>query len=59
MVQYLKSCLRLRQDCRAVTALEYGLIVALVAVVITGALLSLGHDITGILTKLATTITST
>ena len=59
MVPHLKSYLALRQDCRAVTAAEYGLIVALVGVVISGAVLSFGHDAVSILTKLATTIGST
>ena len=57
MVRYLRSFLALRQDRRAVTAVEYGLIVALVGLAIAGALLSLGHDIVTILTRLATTLT--
>ena len=58
MVRYLKSYGALRQDCSAVTALEYGLIVALVGVVISGAVLSFGNTAVSILTKLATTIGS-
>lgn len=59
MLHYLKGYGRFPQDRRAVTALEYGLIVALVGVVISGALLSLGHSMSAILTKLGTTLAST
>lgn len=59
MLQYLKSYRRLAYDRRAVTAVEYGLIVALVGVVISGALLSLGNSMSAILTKLGITLAST
>ena len=58
MVEFLKSWLELRMDRRAVTALEYGLIAALIAVVIIGAVTTLGTNISATFTKVATTITS-
>ena len=51
MLSYLKTWLALKTDRRAVTALEYGLIAALIGVAISGVLLTLG-------TKLAATFTT-
>ncbi len=51
MLSYLKTWLALKTDRRAVTALEYGLIAALIASVIVTA-------VTGLGTKLATTFTT-
>ena len=51
MIEFIKTWLELKVDRRAVTALEYGLIAALIAVVIIGALTTLG-------TKLTTTFTT-
>ncbi len=51
MIAYLMSWLSIRTDKRAVTALEYGLIAALIAVVIITAVTTLG-------TKLSSTFTS-
>ena len=48
MIEYLKTWLELKTDRRAVTALEYGLIAALIAGVIVTA-------VTGLGTKLITT----
>ena len=48
MIEFVKLWLELKVDRRAVTALEYGLIAALIAVVIIGGLTTLG-------TKLSTT----
>ena len=56
MVAYLKSWASLKRDCRAVTALEYALIAALIGVVISAALLRLGTSMKGIFTTLATTL---
>ena len=42
MIDYLKMWLELKVDRRAVTALEYGMIAALIAVVIIGAVTTLG-----------------
>ena len=42
---WLRDLLRLSHDNRAVTALEYGLIAALIAVVIIGAVSTLGQSL--------------
>jgi pilus assembly protein Flp/PilA len=49
----------LKADRRAVTALEYGLIAALIAAVIVGAVSSLGTDISTKFTNLASDINGT
>ena len=51
MIEFVKAWLALKVDRRAVTALEYGLIAALIAVVIIGAVTTLG-------TKLSATFTT-
>ena len=52
MIEYMKTWLELKADRRAVTALEYGLIAALIAVVIISAVTTVGVN----LTKTFTTI---
>jgi pilus assembly protein Flp/PilA len=42
MLQYARKWLALRSDERGVTAMEYGLIAALIAVVIIGAVTAVG-----------------
>ena len=42
MLEYVRSFLALRFDKRGVTAIEYGLIAALIAVVIIGAVTNVG-----------------
>lgn len=51
MLEFVRTLLALRFNKRGVTAMEYGLIAALIAVVIIGAVTSIG-------TKLDTTFTS-
>ena len=58
MIEYLKTYLSLKQDKRAVTALEYALIAGLVAVVIIGAVTSLGNSISGIFLKISTDVSA-
>jgi pilus assembly protein Flp/PilA len=45
MLDFLKIWLALRSDARGVTALEYGLIAALIAAVIITAVATLGNDL--------------
>jgi pilus assembly protein Flp/PilA len=47
MFEYLTSWIQLATDCRAVTALEYGLIAALIAGVIVTAVATLGTSLAG------------
>ena len=42
MIEFIKTWLELKVDRRAVTALEYGLIAALIAVVIIGGVTTIG-----------------
>ena len=58
MIEYIKAWLELKADRRAVTALEYGLIAALIAVVIIGAVTTLGTNISAAFTKVGTAITA-
>jgi pilus assembly protein Flp/PilA len=53
-----KNIRRLRRDNRGATAIEYGLIVALIGVAIMGALSSLGGGVGGMWTKLDTAVQS-
>ncbi len=46
MIEYLKTWLELKTDRRAVTALEYGLIAALMAAIIVGVFGTLGGAFT-------------
>ncbi len=52
MIAIRKNMRRLRSDKRGATAIEYGLIVALIGVAIMGALSSLGGGVGGMWTKL-------
>lgn len=56
MIEYLKSYLSLKHDKRAVTALEYALIAGLIAVVIIGAVTTLGTNISGVFNKIGTDV---
>ena len=58
MIQFAKTWLRLKQDERAVTALEYALIAGLIAVVIIGAVTTLGSTLSGTFTKVSSSIAS-
>ena len=51
-----KNFRRLRRDERGATAIEYGLIVALIGVAIMGALGSLGGGVGGMWTKISTNV---
>jgi pilus assembly protein Flp/PilA len=53
MIDYYKAWLELKIDRRAVTALEYGLIAALIAVVIIGAVTTVGKNLTTTFTTIA------
>ena len=56
MIEFIKLWLELKVDRRAVTALEYGLIAALIAVVIIGAVTTLGKNISGTFTTVSKAI---
>lgn len=56
MIDYVKACLPLSTDRRAVTALEYGLIAALIAVVIIGAVTTVGKNLTATFNTIAGSI---
>ncbi len=56
MLSYLKTWLELKTDRRAVTALEYGLIAALIAVGITASLTALGGSLTSLFNKISTSL---
>jgi pilus assembly protein Flp/PilA len=58
MRAHLRSWLPLRTDRRAVTALEYGLIAALIAGVIITAVTTLGTNISGTFTKVGTAMST-
>ena len=53
MLSYLKTWLALKTDRRAVTALEYGLIAALIAVAISGVVTTLGTKLAGVFTTIS------
>jgi pilus assembly protein Flp/PilA len=54
----LETMIRNRRDERGATAVEYGLMVALIAVVIIVAVGLLGTNLNGIFNKVATSVTS-
>ena len=58
MIEYVKTYLKLKQDERAVTALEYALIAGLIAVVIVAAVSTLGTTINGVFQKVGSGISS-
>ena len=55
----IRTLRRLRSDKRGATAIEYGLIVALIAVAMIGALQTLGGGTNGMWGKLESKITTT
>ncbi len=56
MIEFIKTWLELKVDRRAVTALEYGLIAALIAVVIIGAVTAVGTKLTATFTTIEKSI---
>ena len=58
MIAYLRTYLSLKQDRRAVTALEYALIAGLVGVVIVSAITTLGTNLTTIFNKIGTDVSN-
>jgi pilus assembly protein Flp/PilA len=58
MIAIRISLRRLRRDKRGATAIEYGLIVALIGVAIMGALSSLGGGVGGMWTKINNAVQS-
>ncbi len=58
MIEYVKTYLRLKQDERAVTALEYALIAGLIAVVIITAVTTLGTQLTSVFNTVGSGIKS-
>ena len=57
MLEYMRTWLALRLDKRGVTAMEYGLIAALIAVVIIGAVTAIGTKLTATFRAIATALT--
>ncbi|MEJ0015831.1 MAG: Flp family type IVb pilin [Acetobacteraceae bacterium] len=53
MFSYLATWMQLKTDCRAVTALEYGLIAGLVAVVIVTGVTLIGTNLSTMFTGVA------
>ncbi len=58
MIAIRMNLRRLRRDKRGATAIEYGLIVALIGVAIMGALSNLGGGVGGMWSKLNTVVQS-
>ena len=56
LAHWMAVLVRLKQDRRAVTALEYGLIAGLVAVVIVTAVSTLGTNLSTTFNKIATDV---
>lgn len=52
MTEYLKTWLELKTDRRAVTALEYGVIAGVMAVVLVTAFETLGGSLSGVFTTI-------
>lgn len=57
MLEYMRTWLALRLDKRGVTAMEYGLIAALIAVVIIGAVTTIGTNLSTVFNAIATKLT--
>ena len=57
MLDYARTWLALRFDKRGVTAMEYGLIAALIAVVIIGAVSTVGTQLSSVFTGITTALT--
>jgi len=53
MMEYLKTWMALRTDHRAVTALEYGVIAGVLAVVVVTAFTTLGNGLNNAFTNIA------
>ena len=51
-----RSALALLKDCRGATAIEYGLIVSLIFLVVCGSMTVFGSETTGIINKAANAI---
>ena len=58
MFEYIKAWVELKTDRRAVTALEYGLIAALIAIVIVAAVTAVGDDLKTTFTTVGTKLTA-
>ena len=58
MLEYLTAWIQVTTDCRAVTALEYGLIAALIAGVIVTVVATLGTTLAGSFNTLSTALTA-
>ncbi|OYV50636.1 MAG: pilus assembly protein [Acidocella sp. 20-58-15] len=56
LTQYIRTALSLKMDKRAVTAIEYALIAALIAVVIITAVTTLGTNVSSTFTKVGNAI---
>jgi len=56
MLLYVTTWLRLKTDCRGVTAIEYGMIAALIAIVLAVALTTLGTTLSGKFASLTSTV---
>jgi len=56
LVNYIRTFLALKTDKRAVTAIEYALIAALIAVVIIGAVTLLGSQISNTFNKVSSSL---
>jgi pilus assembly protein Flp/PilA len=56
MIDFLRMWLALRSDRRGVTAIEYGLIAALIAAVIVTVLTAIGGDLTTVFTTIDTSL---
>jgi pilus assembly protein Flp/PilA len=59
MFEFARNWIAIRSDERGVTAMEYGLIAALVAVVIITAVTSVGTKLDIVFTGIATALTAT
>ncbi len=56
MIEYIKIWLELKADRRAVTALEYGLIAALIAVAIVSSVTALGTKLGAVFNNAASSL---
>lgn len=56
MLDYARTWLALRFDKRGVTAMEYGLIAALIAVVIIGAVTAIGSKLAIVFSSISTAL---
>jgi pilus assembly protein Flp/PilA len=54
----IRKLLKFNADTRAVTALEYGMIAALIAVVCIGGYTSIGHSLSGTLSTVQSSLTA-